>query len=358
MVRSSVLSPFGVMVKLQVVLTLLHLFGGVTVVFGGDFKQILPVVVKGAREAIVGACLRRSKLWRDVEVLHLVQNMRLNQDPDSTEFAQWLLKVGSGEISNPDGTIKLLEHMICGATMDSLIDAIYSGIANHNDQYFLDRAILAPRNDDVFELNEMILARLPGEEKVYFSADTVIEEDGSEEPTIYPAEYLQSIVSGGLPLAHLKLKVGAPVMLLCNISPAQGLCNGSRMIVAQMKQRVIEVRLLGGDHAGQTAFIPRITMSPSTDDFPLKLQRRQFPLRLAFAMTINKSQGQSLTHVGLNLQRPVFSHGQLYVALSRCTTPRRIKVLLGPQNSESQQHCTTNIVYPEVLLPSPNQNPA
>jgi hypothetical protein len=63
-------------------------------------------------------------------------------------------------------------------------------------------------------------------------------------------------------------------------------------------------------------------------------------------MTINKSQGQSVKNVGLDLRVPVFSHGQLYVALSRCTSGNRIKALFPPTSEGTQ---TTNIVYPEVL---------
>lgn len=69
-------------------------------------------------------------------------------------------------------------------------------------------------------------------------------------------------------------------------------------------------------------------------------------MRLAFAMTINKSQGQSVQNVGLDLRTSVFSHGQLYVALSRCTSGDRIKVLL-PEGNETRR--TPNIVYKEIL---------
>lgn len=101
--------------------------------------------------------------------------------------------------------------------------------------------------------------------------------------------------------------------------------------------------------AAQIALIPRITLSPSDKsiDFAFKLKRRQFPVQLAFAMTINKAQGQSVKHVGIDLRTPVFSHGQLYVALSRATSPHNIKVVLPAESSEPT---TMNIVYPEVLL--------
>ena len=92
--------------------------------------------------------------------------------------------------------------------------------------------------------------------------------------------------------------------------------------------------------------IPRITLEPSAENLPIPLKRRQFPIRLAFAMTINKSQGQSVKFVGLSLKSQVLSHGQLYVAFSRCTSGNRIKVWL-PEGNENKR--VSNVVYPEIL---------
>ena len=121
------------------------------------------------------------------------------------------------------------------------------------------------------------------------------------------------------------------------------------MVLLRMTPKVLEVRLIGGDHDGDIAMIPRTISTPSgrNANFSFKLRRRQFPIRLAFAITINKAQGQSAKYVGLDLRMPVFSHGQLYVALSRATSSQRIRVLL-PDNSLDS--VTTNVVYPEVLL--------
>ena len=90
---------------------------------------------------------------------------------------------------------------------------------------------------------------------------------------------------------------------------------------------VLRCRVLGGDNGGKVAFIPRMTLEPSAESLPIELSHRQFPVHLAFAMTINKAQGQSIKYVGIDLHIPVFSHGQLYVALSRCTSSDRIKVV-------------------------------
>jgi ATP-dependent exoDNAse (exonuclease V) alpha subunit len=163
----------------------------------------------------------------------------------------------------------------------------------------------------------------------------------------YPPEYLAAMETSGIPLSELKLKVNAPVMVLRNLDPSNGVCNGSRGIIVRMSQRILQVRLLSGEHAGEDVLIPRIDHTTNEDDYPFTLSRRQFPVQLAFAMTINKSQGQSMKHVGIDLRVAPFTHGQLYVALSRCTSKSRIKVLLPP----AAENKTVNIVYTEALLP-------
>jgi hypothetical protein len=328
-------------------------FGGITVVFGGDFQQILPVIPRGSCEDIIGATIQRSHLWKDVQILHLTQNMRLNNDPDSQVFAQWLLDVGHGRNSDADSMVTIPDTMITH-DLSTLIEAIYNGLSDNSNgppppDYFAHRTILAPRNGDVDIINKEVLGRMAGAERTYFSADNVIHEDGADGDAQdgFPVEFLRSLNSAGLPPGELALKAGCPLILLRNLAPSQELCNGTRMVLLRMSDRVLETRILGGDHNGETAFIPRISLIPSakTTDFTFVLKRRQFPVRLAFAVTINKAQGQSVKFVGLDLQVPAFSHGQLYVALSRSTSSRHIKMLLPHDVSK-----TTNVIYPEVLL--------
>jgi hypothetical protein len=231
--------------------------------------------------------------------------------------------VGSGHGLPADNSIILPPEMHCGNTPESLISAIYPAIEDpgHTDQYYLECTILSGRNDDVDNLNASILSKFPGEESILWSADKVdMENIGANEAHLYPSEFLATLQATGLPLAQLALKPGCPLMLLRNLDPSNGLCNGTHMILLQIRPCVLVCCILGGKHAGQTAFIPQITIKPSNEDMPIPLLCRQFPVHLAFAMTINKSQGQSVAHVGLDLWVPVFSHGQLYVALSRCTS--------------------------------------
>jgi ATP-dependent DNA helicase PIF1 len=82
----------------------------------------------------------------------------------------------------------------------------------------------------------------------------------------------------------------------------------------------MQVRLLGGDFDGQLRTIPRIKLQSTGQQLSFTLSRKQFPVALSFAMTINKSQAQSFEAVGVDLRSPVFSHGQFYVAASRATS--------------------------------------
>ena len=161
-------------------------------------------------------------------------------------------------------------------------------------------------------------------------------------------EFLRAMKSSSLPPGELRIKIGCPLILMRNLSPSNGLCNGSCMVVIRMSKWVLQVQLIGGDHDGQLVLIPCISLIPtSTPNFAFKIWWWQFPVRLAFAITINWAQGQSVKHVGLDLCVPVFAHGQLYVALSWVTAKQNIKVLLPHDNQDSK---TNNIVYEEVLL--------
>ncbi|XP_021974578.1 ATP-dependent DNA helicase PIF1-like [Helianthus annuus] len=152
-----------------------------------------------------------------------------------------------------------------------------------------------------------------------------------------------------MPPHALHLKEGLPIMLLRNVNPSQGLCNGTRLIITDLGKFVIKARILTGSNRGDTALIPRITLSSTKSKWPFIMKRRQFPVKPCYAMTINKSQGQSLKVVGLYLPRPVFSHGQLYVALSRVTTPEGLKIVIVGDDNGSMKNHTRNIVYKETF---------
>ena len=141
-------------------------------------------------------------------------------------------------------------------------------------------------------------------------------------------------------------------MLIRNLDPMSGLCNGTSLVVKSLMLNVIEATIETGAFAGSIVCIPKIKLLSAQND-AIQFQRIQFPVRLAFAMTINKAQGQTLDRVGLYLPKPVFSHGQLYVALSRVRHKNSIKILIGKSNSIPAQYAknhTRNVVYKEVFI--------
>ena len=145
---------------------------------------------------------------------------------------------------------------------------------------------------------------------------------------IYPTEFLNSINVNGLLLHKLELKERALVMLLRNIDVNSGLCYGTTMKVISITTKILKVQITNRSHIGDYALIPRIQLSPSDSILSFKLSRRQFPIKLCFAMTINKAQGQSINDLGVYLPQPVFSNGQLYSALSRAGIPHKTKVMI------------------------------
>ncbi|XP_062228527.1 uncharacterized protein LOC133926554 [Phragmites australis] len=304
-------------------------FGGKTVVFGGDFRQVLPVVRKGSRAQIIDASLRRSYLWDCMRHLKLVCNMRAQSDP---WFAKYLLRIGGGtEEANGDGDVRLPDEICVPYTgedtdLDKLIDNVFPMLDDNmsDPNYITSRAILSTRNDCVDKINMKMIGRFRGEEVVYHSFD-----HAEDDPhNYYPPKFLNSLTPNGLPPHVLKLKMNCPIILLRNIDPANGLCNGTRLVVRGFQRNAIDAEIVLGQHVGKRVFLPRIPLCPSDDEmFPFQFKRKQFPVRLSFAMTINKAQGQTIPNIGIYLPEPVFSHGQLYVALSRATARANIRVL-------------------------------
>lgn len=279
--------------------------------------------------------------------------MRVRHDPDAAEFSRWLLDIGHGRNAGSDNKLSIPETMRA-ASFDGLANFVYAGIDSStppSPDYFLNRMILAPRNSDVTGANQYILSKMAGEEHIFHSADCIVDENN--EPTGeyagIPVEFLRSLDAGNFPPGELHLKIGCPIILLRNLSPAAGLCNGTRLIVVRISTRVIEAKIIGGDENGSIALIPRITLTSqgSSGELPFRIRRRQFPIKLAFSLTINKSQGQSAKWVGVDLRAPVFSHGQLYVAVSRTTQKSHLRILTP---SIGNSLTVDNVVYPEVLI--------
>ncbi|KIH49821.1 hypothetical protein ANCDUO_20103 [Ancylostoma duodenale] len=309
-------------------------FGGKTVVLGGDFRQVLPIIKRGRDSDMVDACVKNSHLWRSFYIHSLSTNLRAAESGSS--WCNFLLDVGNGTAEeDAHGRIALPSDII---SKGNLIDEVFGELIIDTDT-LSESAILAPRNSDVHYVNENALMRLPGCVHEYTSIDDIISDEHGEHD--YSSEFLNSLAPAELPPNKLRLKENCIVMLLRNLDVANGLCNGTRLVATHFARFVLGCRIATGAHAGKFVLIPRID-NYTDQGVPFRLRRRQFPARLAFAMTINKAQGQSLTNVGVYLQTDVFSHGQLYVALSRARRQEGVKVQMAGERVK-------NIVIKAVL---------
>ncbi|PWZ14870.1 Vacuolar protein sorting-associated protein 36 [Zea mays] len=319
----------------------------------------------GSRAQVVASLLWMSYLWESMSHLKLVSNMRAKNDP---WFAEFLLRVGGGtKETNIDSDIRLPDNVCVPYSgsdndLDNLIDFAFPNLnENMSDStYITSRAILSTWNDWVDMINVKMIDRFQGEHMVYHSFDSAMDDPHN----YYPPEFLNTLTPNGLPPHVLKLKIGCPVILLRNIDPANGLCNGTRLVVRGFQRNSIDAEIVLGQHVEKRIFLPRIPLCPSDEEmFPFQFKRKQFPVRLSFAMTVNKAQGQTIPNVGVYLPEPVFSHGQLYVALSRATARSNIKILVIPAVDGRKKSrkgvkklptvdCgtyTKNIVYKEVI---------
>ncbi|XP_074301054.1 uncharacterized protein LOC141632403 [Silene latifolia] len=230
----------------------------------------------------------------------------------------------------------------------TLIDNVFPEIkqTSFTPEIFNDRAILTPWNVDVDSINSMLIDQFPRTKDIYHSFDSVVDNNSN----VYPAEFLNSLCPAGMSQHELILKEDSPDILLRNLDHAVGLCNGTRLICKRFFPNMIECEISTGFFKGERVFLPRITLKPSKNSrFLINFQRKQFPIKLSFAMTIDKAQGQTLQRVGVHLPRSCFSDGQLYVALLRARPAKDLKVLHNPAAGDVNGNSVRNVVSFEVL---------
>lgn len=339
-------------------------FGGKVMIVSGDFRQILPIVPRAKRAQIVKVCVKNCELWKDFRKYQLHENMRIRNDDENAEFKRWLLAIGEGKTYNKfEKENDLFEIPQNFLTDRDIVDEIYGNSIQIWDEKVHSKIILAPRNADVLEINNKIINKLQGDLYRSYSIDYIKDDERKEASDYYPTEFMNSLTPNGLPPHDLRLKKGAIVILIRNMNIANGLCNGTRLKIIDVGSHVLTLRIISGIGKGRIVMLPRIELQPSEEEVPFQFTRRQYPVRIGYAITINRAQGQSYDDVGILLTIPVFSHGQLYVAASRCKYRNRLKFSISENakyiqesmektkknKTENTPIWTKNIVYPEVL---------
>lgn len=215
---------------------------------GGDFRQTLPIVKKGSRAQTVGAAMHRSALWPNFEQFALTENMRVQMAGGEREtlhdFAQWLLRLGEGTEPVVDGNdmIELPYDLCLQPTADgsvdeqALLEFVFPDLNTRAAEaasmatldWFAERAVVTPRNTSVAALNAAMLSRFPGESTTCTSADALMDDDAQQgSGTCVPVEYLNAQATPGMPEHEFVFKRNMPIMLLRNLNPREGLCNGA-----------------------------------------------------------------------------------------------------------------------------------
>ncbi|GKE44063.1 ATP-dependent DNA helicase PIF1-like protein, partial [Tanacetum coccineum] len=233
------------------------LFGGVTVLLGGYFRQILPVIPKGKRAYIVHACINRLELWKHCKVLAVGDGRVPSRMKDGEDEPTWIEIPEKLLINSSNSPIEQIVTKTCPNFIERQKD----------DAYLRERAILIPKNDDADAINAYMFKR-------------------------------------------------------------------------QNPYRVT--------HGRYSQYTPD-HLNIDTVQMALCLETATIPYQAMLAMTINKSQGQSLNYAGLFLPNPVFIHGQLYVTLSRVTDHDGLKILMKEDDNKELKNCTRNIIYKEAF---------
>ncbi|KAH7714910.1 hypothetical protein AAVH_17712 [Aphelenchoides avenae] len=277
----------------------------------GDYRQTLPILEGAVKLELLDLSLKSSPLWKHFKANHftLTENIRLNAEQE--ELSQFQMSVGNGASNEGDDCFVILPEQ-CHVEGD-LVTEVYSDLINGNvsaealPEYLHGRCILAVLNSTCDEYNKRITHLLPCDLSAFKSTNKLIPDNATSELIDdMPMEVLESINPIGLPPHELNLKAGSVMIVMRYLNARESLCNGIRLAVTRLGHRVIEaINILG---------------------------------------SLRGKKGQTFDLVGVDMSTQVFSHGQLYVALSRIRSIDGLRVRTEPPRAP-----LLNIVFKEVL---------
>ena len=330
-------------------------------IVAGDFRQTLPVVKSESSAAVVAACVKASPYWSSVDTYQLHQPQR---DARDSVYSQWVDGIGDGTAPGPVAVAERGNaHLVTLPRVPGCPDrsvrlftdpsefrsAVYGDLRRTSPGEVARRMIISPTNITAAEHNLAYHEGLPGEEVCLPAAHTC--NVGHDlDPAFASNEYMASVrdTSGNAPDADLRLKIGSVVFVCRNLDPEQRIMNGTKAEVLAIDKYCLKLRTFASAAYPATTFtLCRLQFEVKTGAY--SFFRTQFPVRLAAASTIHKTQGQNLACVGLDARTHCFTHGQLYAALTRVSGMSDLCVLLPPSTDLTADVHVLNVVFKSVL---------
>jgi len=341
----------------------------------GDYRQIAPVIQNGKKEQIISASIYCSEMIKKFTKIEFTINLRLknNNEIEQKRYGEMLLEIANGTHfkhlgeKHTNQVYELFpncseeydgETPICFNSIETTIestDAISWITPDGFDPLNISKnCILAVTNKQVDYWNTEVQKLNPNEKHTLYSYDTFHEVDD-------PHGYIQEMITEEImnkfsdnqaPTYQLELKINDICILLGNYNREDGLTKNTRVRIVNITRKLIKVVTINTDYP-IFALIPRYIFYlklPYNNSF--KIMRKQFPLRLAYALTMNRSQGQEFEKLLIDLSEAAFTHGHLYVALSRIRLKENLKIFCNQENL-MDLYCgfivTKNVVYNEIL---------
>ena len=351
-------------------------FSGKVLIGFGDEGQIPPVVKYGTRSDIVNSSIVKHRQWGSFRVFKFTKNLRLlaseaSTDPTDLEamayigrqkqYAKLCEMVRSG--SNFDVNIQCLsEHPTSGETIirlplsrfftdyQSALNYLYP--SGFNSPELHKRAILCSTNELVAEWNFKVQSLNPSH-PIHLVAKTKPkshDDPSGELSGMLTEDVCCSYEDNSVPDHILTLKVGDVCLVVRTLSRKDHLANNTRVRILEVREKLVKIETIS-DLTPRVFLVPRINFTVKSKFGGFEITRTQFPLRLAYAITYNKSQGQTIPTSLIDIRSCPFTHGHLYVAMSRAEDVDQTAFFCFESQVEEGAVTVTNVVYPELLLP-------